>query len=149
MIEMIKIFERLKTLVTDVKPLQEASVVHDLKHQDITYYKWDRDESVCSQDHIHIDFLKAMSEMEKLDWTFPSNHIGFVNNRTNECVQFVRLAENLWYAENLINRGHDWDGYFWKSEADNKTVSAMMRLFFEEMRWFGILSWKLRRTRFR
>jgi len=134
-------------LVFGIKPLQDVSVAHDVKYQDIIYYKWDRNETVPSKDHVHIDFLKAMSEMENLDWTFQNNHIGFVNNRTNECVQFIRLEENLWYVENLINHGKGWEGYFWKSEADNKTVSAMMRLFFEEMRWFGILNWKLGRDK--
>jgi len=123
-------------------------VTHDVKYQNITYYKWDRNESVCSKDHIHIDFLKAMAEMEKLDWTFPYNHIGFVNNRTGQCVPFVRLAEDLWYAENLINHGKNWAGYLWKTEADSKKVSDMMRLFFEEVQWFGMLNWKLGRSRF-
>jgi hypothetical protein len=128
--------------------MQELLPSHDVKYQDITYYKWDRNESVCSKDHIHADFLKAMAEMEKLDWTFSHNHIGFVNNRTGGCVQFVRLAEDLWYAENLINHGKNWDGYFWKTEADSNKVSDMMRLFFEEVPWFGMLNWKLGRSRF-
>lgn len=134
-------------LMLDAKPLQDVSTTPDVKYQDIIYYKWNRNETVLSKVHTHIDFLKAMSEMENLDWTFQNNHIGFVNNRTNECVQFVRLAENLWYVENVIYNGTEWEGYFWKSEADNKTVSAMMRLFFEEMSWFGILNWKLGRDR--
>jgi len=128
--------------------MQELLSSHDVKYQDITYYKWDRNESVCSKNHTHIDFLKAMAEMEKLDWTFSQNHIGFVNNRTGECVQFVRLAEDLWYAENLINHGKSWEGYFWKTEADSKKVAAVMRLFFEEMPWFGMLNWKIGRSRF-
>lgn len=125
---------------------EKQDTVQDVKYQDITYYKWDRDEAVCSRDHIRIDFLKAMSEMSKLDWTFGHNHIGFKNNRTNEVVQFVRLGKDQWHVENLVNHGTVWKGYIWTSKSDNKTISYMMKLFFAESLWFDILDWKLKQV---
>lgn len=124
---------------------EKQDMVQDVKYQDINYYKWDRDEAVCSRDRVHIDFLKAMSEMSKLDWTFSHNHIGFKNNRTNEVVQFIRLGKNKWHAENLVNPGKEWKGLVWTAKSDTNTVSKMMKLFFEEDSWFNILDWKLKR----
>jgi len=125
---------------------EKQDVVQDVKYQDITYYKWDKDEAVCSRDHIHIDFLNAMSEMSKLDWTFSHNHIGFKNNRTNEVVQFIRLGKNKWHVENLVNHGVDWKGYVWTAKSDNTTMSYMMKLFFEEGSWFEMLNWNLKKV---
>ena len=117
----------------------------DVKYQDIIYHMDNKDKTVCSKDHIHIDFLKAMSEMKKLDWKYENNYIAFDNKRTNEYVQFIRLEQNKWYADIPIKDGKDWDGYTWSCYSNSKTILGMMRLFFEELPWFGMLSWKMRR----
>ncbi len=124
--------------------LQEQNLVQDIKYQNITYYKQNCSKIVKSEDVVHIDFIKAMSEMENLNWN-EFNHIGFVNHRTNENVQFIRKGKNNWYAEVPIDGGLDWRGYYWGAYSDNKTISNMMRLFFEETEWFGMLRWKFRR----
>ena len=41
---------------------------NDVKYQNITYYKQNGDELVSTDSHIEIDFLKAVSEMEKQNW---------------------------------------------------------------------------------
>ena len=127
--------------------LVKQEIKSDVKYQDITYYMLDTVKYVNSKDKIHIDFLKAMHEMENLDWEYTKNFIGFSNERTGECVQFVRLGQDKWYAEVPIMHGRGWNGYVWSDNSDSKTIGNMVRLFFEEMPWFGILSWKLKRLK--
>ena len=79
---------RLKTIPVSV-PLQ--SVAEDVTYLNIIYYKWDRHESVSSDQNTHIDYVTAISEMEKLDWTFTHNNIGFTNKRKWITIQFVKL----------------------------------------------------------
>jgi len=139
---------KLKTISAEIpQTLEDQNNIQNTKYQDVIYYKHDRDELVESIDNIHIDFFKAMSEMEKLDWTFLPNYIGFKNKRKNEMVQFIRLGRNEWYTDIPINSGKNWDGYYWASYSDNKTTSEMLRLFFEEVSWVGMLSWKMRKVR--
>jgi len=126
--------------------LQEQKEITDTKYQDITYYKQNGSEIIESDKWVSIDFLKAMSEMEKLNCN-KFNYIGFVNHNTHETVQFIRKEENYWYADVPINAGVNWDGYIWGAYSESKTISNMMRLFFEEVEWFRMLSWKLRRVK--
>jgi len=125
--------------------LTKQEIESDVKYQDITYYMNNKGKSVDSKDHIHIDFLKAMSEMEDLDWNYEKNYIGFINKRTNETLQFIRQGQDKWYAEVLICPGKNWDGYTWSCYSKSRPISDMMRLFFEETSWMGMLSWKMRR----
>jgi len=123
---------------------QEQKEIQGIKYQDITYYKQNGNDIVIYEDLIHVDFMKAMSEMENLNWKL-FNHIGFINQKTDDLVQFIRQRKNRWYADVPINRGKNWERYSWGAYADNKTISNMMRLFFEEAEWFGLLRWKMRR----
>ena len=125
--------------------LTKQEIEPDVKYQDITYYMYNKGKTVVSKNHVHIDFLKAMSEMSSLDWKFQKNYIGFNNKRTDETVQFIRQGQDKWYAEVLIGSGKKWDGYTWSCYSDFEPISNMMRLFFEEVPWFGMLSWKMRR----
>jgi len=129
--------------VTDELTKQE--IEPDVKYQDIVYYMNNGNKVVESKDNIHIDFLKAMSEMDNIDWKYEMNYIGFANQRTEECTQFIRLGQDKWYAEVLIGYGRRWNGYVWSNYSDSKTIGNMLRLFFEEVPWFGMLSWKMRR----
>jgi len=123
---------------------QEQKNIQDIKYQDITYFKQNGNEIVDYNAFVHIDFLKSMSEMENLNWNL-FNHIGFRNHKTNDFVQFIRQGPNKWYADIPIDDRVNWEGYCWSSYSDNKTISNMMRLFFEEVDWFEMLRWKMRR----
>jgi len=125
--------------------LTRQDTVPDLKYQDITYHMDNMDKTISYEEHVQIDFLKAMSEMKNLDWTYDNNYITFFNEKTRECVQFLRKDEDWWYAEVPINDGKDWDGYAWSCDSKSKPIMDMMRLYFEEVPWFGMLSWKMRR----
>ena len=83
--------------------------------------------------------------MGKLNWNYEENFIGFDNLTKHECVQFIRQGQDKWYAEAPIRHGVRWDGYAWCSYSDSKTVTDLIRLFFEEVPWFGMLSWKMMR----
>jgi hypothetical protein len=124
---------------------EKQQEVLDVKFQDITYHMDNSDKSVDWEEHAQIDFLKAVNEMKNLNWNYENNYITFVNNKTKECVQFLRKGENDWYAEVPINDGVQWDGYAWSCDTTSKPVIDMLRLYFEEVQWFGMLSWKMRR----
>ena len=125
--------------------LERCDVSSDVKYQDITYYMKNPNKVIDSKNNISIDFLKATSEMNDLDWNYKWNYIGFSNNKKLECVQFIRQGEEKWYAEVPINFGKKWDGYAWCGYSDIETITNMIKLFFEEVSWFGMLSWKMRR----
>jgi len=114
--------------------------------QYITYYKQNGNDIIEAKDCVLIDFIKAMNEMENLNWNL-FNHIGFVNHKRNENLQFIREGFDNWYADVPIDDGVNWGGYCWGAYSDNKTISNMMRLFFEEVEWFGMLEWKMRRVK--
>ena len=134
----------LQDLISD--ELINQDTVSDIKYQDIIYYIHNTTKVVESKERIHLDFLKAMSEMNSLDWTF-DNWIGFVNQRKKENLQFIRKKKDYWYAEVLIRSGKEWDGYLWKCYSESKPIIDMMRLFFEEVPWFGMLPWKMTRVK--
>ena len=115
------------------------------KLQAITYYK--------SVDNYHIrdvpvDFLGAMREMETLPVaTGPYRFIGFENRRNGDNVQFIRMGRDRWYVDVPIDGGRGWDGYYWGAKTDTRAASDLLRLFFEEMPWFGMLPFTMRRYR--
>ena len=130
---------------TTISELTKQDTEADVKYQDIIYHMDNTNKTVCSKDQIHIDFFKAMSEMKNLDWEYENNYIAFDNKKTNEYVQFIRLEQDKWYADIPINDRKNWDGYTWSCYSDSKTIVSMMRLFFEEVSWFPMLPWKMRR----
>ena len=115
------------------------------KFQSITYYKSVDNRYVRD---VPIDYLGAMREMESLPVaTGWYRFIGFKNARNGDNVQFIRIGEDEWYADVPINSGADWDGYYWGAKADTRSVAGMLRLFFEEMPWLGMLPFTMRRYR--
>ena len=52
---------------------QKLETVTDVKFQNIIYYYWDGKKTVTQNQQVQIDFLGAVSEMEKLDHTFEKN----------------------------------------------------------------------------
>jgi len=123
---------------------QEQKNIQGIKYQHITYYKQNGNNIIEAKDCVLIDFIKAMNEMENLNWKL-FNHIGFVNHKRNENLQFIREGFDNWYADVPIKNEGEWQGYCWGAYDNNKTISNMMRLFFEEVNWFGMLRWKMRR----
>jgi len=126
---------------------QKLATKTDIKFQNIIYYYWDGKKSVEQNQQVRIDFLGAVSEMERLDHTFEKNFIGFQNCSTGEYVQFVRLGDDLWYADVPIKDQDNWEGYLWAGYGNTKSITDMLKLFFEEVPWFDSLSWKMRRCK--
>ena len=133
----------IQEILDKISEKQES--ITDVKFQNIIYFMNNIGKTVNSKSNIPIDFLTAMSEMESLDYTSNNHFIGFVNKKTNECLQFKRRTKDDWYAEVIINHGKGWDGYYWCANSKIDAISNMLRLFFEEVPWFGMLSWKMRR----
>ncbi len=121
---------------------EKHDVVVDTKYQDITYYMHDKDRTVQDRP---IDFLSATSEILLLDWNYSPNYIGFTNNKTKENIQFSCVGPDRWYAEILIKNNGKWEGYVWCCYSEFQAIEDTLKLFFEEMPWSGILSWKLKR----
>lgn len=122
--------------------LAKQDQIQNVDFQNITYFM---NTAKGYVDKTPIDFLKAMSEMQCLDYKFDDNFIGFVNEKTKECLQFIRKDKDEWYAEVVIGYGKGWDGYCWCAHSKTHKITDMVRLFFEEVPWFGMLSWKMRR----
>ena len=133
----------ISEILDKISEKQES--ITDVKFQNIIYYMDNRIRKVSQKQNVQIDFIKAVSEMNSLDYTYENNFIGFDNLSKHECVQFIREGQDKWYAEVPIKHGIKWDGYAWCSYTDSKTVTDLLRLFFEEVPWFGMLSWKMRR----
>ena len=124
---------------------QKLETTTDVKFQNIIYYYWDGKRTVEQSQQVRIDFLGAVNEMEHLDHEFERNFIGFQNCSTGEYVQFVRLNTNSWYADVPIKDQDNWEGYLWAGYGDTKSITDMLKLFFEEVPWFDSLSWKMRK----
>jgi hypothetical protein len=120
----------------------------DVKYQNITYYKQNGNELVSTDDHIKIDFLKAVSEMEKQNWKL-ENYIGFDNKNTRENVQFIRLEDNMWEIGVQIPNDGTWvntDPYQ-IAHANNKESTTLVKRFFEEITWIECMKWEVFQTR--
>ena len=124
---------------------QKLETITDVKFQNIIYYYWDGKRTVDQSQQVRIDFLGAVNEMECLDHKFERNFIGFQNCSTGEYVQFVRLGNDSWYADVPITDRNNWEGYLWAGYGDTKSITDMLKLFFEEVSWFDSISWKMRR----
>ena len=124
---------------------QKLESTTDVKFQNIIYYCWDGKKEVNQNQQVKIDFLGAVNKMENLDHKFERNFIGFQNSCTGEYVQFVRLGHDSWYADVPIKDQNNWEGYLWAGYAYTKSITDMLKLFFEEMPWFDSISWKMRR----
>ena len=134
----------IQTLI-DLKS-QKLETTTDVKFQNIIYYSWDGKRTVNQSQQVTIDFLGAVNEMEHLDHEFERNFIGFQNYSTGEYVQFVRLGDDLWYADVPIKDQNNWEGYLWAGYGNTKSITDMLKLFFEEVLWFDSLSWKMRKS---
>ena len=118
----------IQEILDKISEKQES--ITDVKFQNIIYFMNNIGKTVNSKSNIPIDFLTAMSEMESLDYTSNNHFIGFVNKKTNECLQFKRRTKDDWYAEVIINHGKGWDGYYWCANSKIDAISNMLRLFF-------------------
>ena len=124
---------------------QKLESTTDVKFQNIIYYCWDGKKAVNQNQQVKIDFLGAVNKMKNLNHKFERNFIGFQNSCTGEYIQFVRLGHDSWYADVPIKDQNNWEGYLWAGYADTKSITDMLKLFFEELPWFNSISWKMRR----
>jgi hypothetical protein len=55
------------------------------------------------------------------------------------------LGDDSWYADVPIKDQNNWEGYLWAGYGDTKSITDMLKLFFEEVLWFDSISWKMRK----
>lgn len=134
---------RHAAILADPVPAQGVAVA-DSRHQNITY------ELVNGARHVRerpIDLAGALAEMDGLrhgveNFMCLTNH----DAARDGFVQFLRIADDRWYADIPIDMGDDWAGYVWGCETATRPLVDTLRLFFEEAAWFGVLPWTMRKA---
>ncbi len=129
----------------DEKQISEIDEAQNIKYQEIFYHKHTPKKTIYSKEEQPVDFLKAMNEMEDLVYGQGWYYIQFHNKRNGDEVGFVRKKEDEWYVQTSIKSSSN--DYFWCVHTSSENVSSLLRLFFEEMPWFGLLQWKMNRCR--
>ncbi len=117
----------------------------DAKYQNITYWKYGKFETVHPLSFTPIDQQKALHETEKILWKY-EEAIGFTNGQNKDAIHFKRTEEDRWHVTVPIFTREAWDGYFWWAVSDTRTVLDMIKLFFEELEWFGMLDFEMNRN---
>jgi len=110
----------------------------------ITYYKNDGVKIVKGEANVPIGYFKAKNEIPKINYNITDNYIGFHNHKTGQTLQMVRMAEDLWYVENLPG-SINFQGWIWFHETDTQSVLNLVKLFFDEAEWFDTVNWILKK----
>ena len=123
---------------------QEIMQKTDEKYQKITYWKYGKFETVHALSETPIDLQKALFETQKL---LPEHkeEIGFSNGSNKDAIHFTRRGEDDWHVQTPIFTQDIWDGYYWEAVTDTKCTLDTIRLFFDELEWFGMLAFKMNR----
>lgn len=116
----------------------------DAEHQDITYWKYGRFETVHPLEWATIDLQKALHEIEEIRWEYGES-IGFTNGRNKDCIDLKRVEEDRWRAEVPVFTEEEWAGYKYTGHADTRVVKDVTRMFFDEMEWFKMIDFKMGR----
>lgn len=114
----------------------------DEKYQEITYWKYGKFETVHSLAFTPIDLQKALHEAQKLLPEHNEN-IGFSNGHNKDAIDFTRVGGDDWRVQVPIFTREKWDGYYWRATSDTKCTLDIIRLFFDELEWFGMLDFKM------
>ncbi len=123
---------------------QELLQATDVNYQNITYWKHGKFESVSALAFVTIDLQRAQAETKKLLWMH-RELIGFSNGRSKDAVNIQRTGEEKWRVTVPIFTRDQWDGYFWRADSDTVILLDMIRLFFDELEWFGMLDFVMDR----
>lgn len=115
------------------------------KYQNITYWKHGKFETVSGLEFIPISVEKAISKAQDLLPEYEEG-IGFTNGGNKDAIHFIRKGKNYWRATVPVFTRREWDGYYYQASSDTKGVMDVIRLFFDELDWFGMLDFKLRRN---
>jgi hypothetical protein len=125
---------------SSIVPIESQTPDVKIEFQDIEYSMANTAKSVSYSEHRQIDLQTALHETKNLDWTFLDNGISIINNKTDDCIFFRRVALDRWYVDTPIRLSR-FSGLFWASYVDENVVEVILRLFFEECDWFGVTHW--------
>ena len=73
---------------------QETTV----KHSNFIYCLINRNKTVPFRDQSSIDYAKAESEIQSLDWTFKDNGISIFNLRIDDDIFCSRIGKDRWFV---------------------------------------------------
>jgi hypothetical protein len=124
----------------NITSIESQTLDKKIEFQDIEYSMVNTAKSVSYFEHRQIDLQTALNETKNLDWTFLDNGISIINNKTDDCIFFRRVALDRWYVDTPI-RLPRFAGLFWASYVDQSIVEVILRLFFEENDWFCATNW--------
>ena len=128
----------------DEKYYEELLQRSDAAHQNITYWKHGKFVYVHALRFVPIDLQKALRETEELLHEY-SESIGFSNGRNKDAISITRIADDQWDVEVPVFTRDQWDGYWWRASTDTKKIMDVIKMFFEELEWFGMLDFKMGR----
>jgi len=134
---------RQSAILADPVPVQGLDEAAS-RHQSITY------ELVNGARHVKdrpIGLSGALREMDGLTHGI-ENFMCLTNHGAarDGFVQFLRLGDDRWYADIPIIKDNDWSGYVWGCETATRPLADTLRLFFEDVPWFGVLPWTMRKA---
>lgn len=139
-VDFIKMKPNLQIQEFDIIPIELQTTDKKIEFQDIEYSMINTGKSVSYFEHKQIDLQTALNETKNLDWTFLDNGISIINNKTDDCIFFRRVALDRWYVDTPI-RLPRFAGLVWASYIDENSADAILKLFFEENDWFYATSW--------
>lgn len=139
-VDFIKMKPNLQIQEFDIVPIESQIQNKKIEFQDIEYSMANTGKSVNYFEHRQIDLQTALNETKNLDWTFLDNGISIINNKTDDCIFFRRVALDRWYVDTPI-RLPRFAGLFWASYLDENSADTILRLFFEENDWFCATNW--------
>lgn len=139
-VDFIKMKHDLSIQELEISPIELPIQDRKIEFQDIEYSMLNTGKAINYFEHKQIDLQTALNETKNLDWTFLDNGVSIINNKTDDCVFFRRVAFDKWYVDTPI-RLPRFTGFFWASYIDENTLEAILRLFFEESDWFCATHW--------
>ncbi len=100
-----------------------------------------RNKKVNYVNQISIDFVKAVKELNDLDWTYKNNGVSFFNLRNDDNVFCSRFEKDKWFVLTRVLENGVYAGYQWSSYPNHQSLLITIRAFFEEGPWFETLNW--------
>ena len=113
----------------------------DVVPRKIIYWKYGKFETIGNKDTVTIDREKALRETEKLLWEHKES-IGFSNSRTVDAIHITRVKEDVWLVEVPIIAKRKEDRGPWHAVTDTRRIMDVIKMFFDELEWFGMLDFK-------
>ena len=119
-----------KLLAEEAGSATDSEQLGDVTYSDIVYFTGDDREKTKNRpiglEHV-VRLLAGLSPPSPGRW---GPYIGFVRTTTNETLQYLRSAPDVWHADVPINPGVNWEGYFLGIRTGLETATEIPKRFF-------------------